>query len=1119
MFAKRMQAPLKLALLFSVSLYQIDSTSQPLIASPAPNSSVLARFAEIPIDQSTGVPGINTPLYTIHGQKLSYPVSLSYHASGVKVDDVASPVGLGWALNAGGIITRVMRGKPDEQANCYFSFALSIPDAASVDETTMENLATGIYDMMPDLFYFNIGIDAGKFLFDNSLTPRTIPRSDLKITPGDLSSLSTFTIATTDGTTYAFEAGESSTLQIPNGGSSFPSTWYLTRIVSVDKVDTIRFNYTTVSQYSYTTSENASLKYFYDAPAGASRALGLIQVVPYSGITTDVTGTQYLNSIEFKTGKLQFGFSAGREDYAAGKKLDNIIIYCKDPITHAYAEERRINFNYSYFDNTDNTTKRLRLDSIQEQYPASIFDPPTVFTYSTHQLPPPGSSAQDTWGYYNGATSNTNLIPAFTWGTEVLSTNNREVNPSYVDGCILSKITAPLGGVTEFYFESNTYNNNGENFNGPGLRIQKIIKKDPYSNINAITNYDYKNPANNLSSGILVFRPNPFIQLPVRDLSHGTVYNYNCLMILVNGAGIGNFSGPPLVYEYATVYHGDDVNVAGKTVSKFSLYSQLPVINYPFFPPEDNSWLAGRVLSNDLYKVESNVSTPVKKISYRYTFHSVQHEIKGLSVAYNRLLINGPPIYSTDYAKSNFYTYSKFHYCDEKTSNDFEQNSGAIQSSQTENYFFESSLHTLPTKVVTTTSETGTTLSKEFTYPLDYPAAGVLGAMQNLNMMAYPVETISSRIDNGIEYVIGYDKVDYEEWITSKVYPKFYYQPKIPLSTSRSAFDGNRSGFLKLRSKINQYDAHGNPHELQQIGGEASANIYDPFANGITAVAVPAKATQIAYSGFESSDFGQWVVTAGTQNQTRTLSLNRSNTFKSFEIQADQSVTYTYSVTRDAGPSPLLIFSKTGATPIQRALTGTSGSGNVSLTAGAWTVSLSYDFNVQSVSASFTYQYVQQLPANIVGTDSKTGSHALTLNASHLISRTGMPVGDYVITYFQKNGTVNVVTTGSSQVTGTVVDPVSADGWSLVTKTINISNTTDAIQLSSSSAMIDELRLYPAGARMNTKSFDAFGRAQTVTDQNLRSQYYFFDERSRVKMVRDNDRSILQQYEYKIAGN
>jgi hypothetical protein len=45
--------------------------------------------------------------------KSPYRSVLSY--GGIKVEEVASSVGLGWAFNNGGVITRNVRGMPDDK--------------------------------------------------------------------------------------------------------------------------------------------------------------------------------------------------------------------------------------------------------------------------------------------------------------------------------------------------------------------------------------------------------------------------------------------------------------------------------------------------------------------------------------------------------------------------------------------------------------------------------------------------------------------------------------------------------------------------------------------------------------------------------------------------------------------------------------------------------------------------------------------------------------------------------------------------------------------------------------------------------------------------------------------
>ena len=76
---------------------------------PSPQSAAYARYGEYPVDYSTGVPKVEIPLYTIDTGDYQLPLTLSYHASGIKVTDVSTPVGLGWVLNAGGVISRTCR--------------------------------------------------------------------------------------------------------------------------------------------------------------------------------------------------------------------------------------------------------------------------------------------------------------------------------------------------------------------------------------------------------------------------------------------------------------------------------------------------------------------------------------------------------------------------------------------------------------------------------------------------------------------------------------------------------------------------------------------------------------------------------------------------------------------------------------------------------------------------------------------------------------------------------------------------------------------------------------------------------------------------------------------------
>ena len=81
---------------------------------PSPDAASLGKYGSTPVGLHTGIPNIDIPIYTVTDGSLQLPISISYHASGIKVSEIASWAGLGWTLNAGGIISRSVVGKSDE---------------------------------------------------------------------------------------------------------------------------------------------------------------------------------------------------------------------------------------------------------------------------------------------------------------------------------------------------------------------------------------------------------------------------------------------------------------------------------------------------------------------------------------------------------------------------------------------------------------------------------------------------------------------------------------------------------------------------------------------------------------------------------------------------------------------------------------------------------------------------------------------------------------------------------------------------------------------------------------------------------------------------------------------
>src|SRR5690606_5370171 len=93
---------------------QTEGFSIPNYAAKTPEAAAFLKYGEYPVNLSTGVPNISIPLHTIEIPGYSLPVKLDYHASGIKVNQEASWVGLGWNLNFGATIVLNVRGDVDE---------------------------------------------------------------------------------------------------------------------------------------------------------------------------------------------------------------------------------------------------------------------------------------------------------------------------------------------------------------------------------------------------------------------------------------------------------------------------------------------------------------------------------------------------------------------------------------------------------------------------------------------------------------------------------------------------------------------------------------------------------------------------------------------------------------------------------------------------------------------------------------------------------------------------------------------------------------------------------------------------------------------------------------------
>lgn len=128
-----------------------------------------ASFAQGTVDHSTGRLSVSIPLYTITEGNLSVPVTLSYDGSGVAVDAAASGVGLNWQLNAGGFISRQVRGYADEGSVRMSPQAGTVRDYKGylIDGYPTDQEFAFLKDFEPDVFTLSLNGQAISFVLKN----------------------------------------------------------------------------------------------------------------------------------------------------------------------------------------------------------------------------------------------------------------------------------------------------------------------------------------------------------------------------------------------------------------------------------------------------------------------------------------------------------------------------------------------------------------------------------------------------------------------------------------------------------------------------------------------------------------------------------------------------------------------------------------------------------------------------------------------------------------------------------------------------------------------------------------------------------------------------------------
>ncbi|WP_316835064.1 hypothetical protein [Pedobacter nutrimenti] len=438
------------------------------ITTPSATVASLLKFTDIPISYYTGTPNISVPIYTINTGKLNLPITLKYGASGIRVSENASNVGLGWSLSAEGVLQESVMGIPDN--NSYHQNGLGWDNAALLntnptDQALLESLSTGGLDGAPDIYTFNFAGYSGKFIYADVI--RTLPQQNLAITTYlNGSGKPEWKVVLQDGTQYFFGIIEN----IANRTSQSITrsrTWYLTKIVDANNTDSIAFAY----EPTVTTEVIGRSYYFYAWRPTSQMVLPFDDDMQpndppkpgnYNQIEQISQGWQ-LKTITWNQGSIEYDIAYDRQDMAAGSpRVKNLFLKNKDGETI-----RVIHLEHSYFQTpnvNDEMGKRLRLESVTFAPDLNSLSASTAYKYAFEYdplpLPSKLSNRIDHWGFYNGASINDSrgLIPSFTYPGMNYYGANRNANPNFTKAAMLTKMYYPTGGYAAYTWDVHAKN-------------------------------------------------------------------------------------------------------------------------------------------------------------------------------------------------------------------------------------------------------------------------------------------------------------------------------------------------------------------------------------------------------------------------------------------------------------------------------------------------------------------------------------------------------------------------------------------------------------------------------------------------------------------------------------
>ena len=553
-------------------------SSQDNIVMPAPDVAKMTRYTDTPVSYAIGLPEISIPIHTIQSRSLSLPVTLTYDASGIKPGEISGIAGLGWSFQAGGVITREIIGRKDDNSNDIPSETTNPNDAYYLSYYVRDS-----YNSDYDCYHYSFCGHSGSFYYlpDASGMKQIVPTEPTELIISNTNG--GFEIIDTEGTRYLFTLAESSSRTLGSTDPNAPlvdntvsydiftvTSWHLTDIWSMDGTDHITIHYHQIpsfSHHSYSYYRSVSFPYRYLGSdqyetnfSGGFDPTPTFQTKEWSTRAISSWTPFVPDTLSFNGGRVVISYSpSGVSGHLGSHRsypvfLDSVEL--KDALDNTVGS-----WAFSKYITGDQRT--LLTSVVQRGTDGSLIERWDLdyLSKNTNMY----EDSIDLFGYFNSSCQKAFLRPFNDTYTIPFSGSPRVYNQVDAGKLSLTSITTASGSKTYFDFEPNAIATNGQS----DLFPQSI---EIGQRVSCIRAYDLSGGSEKFIRQRKFTYAGPDITIPVYGFQSAAFTSTSESNYFDGGTLVGYWYGPWSPVRTCSIVYSDQSNIPGMSLESARIF-------------------------------------------------------------------------------------------------------------------------------------------------------------------------------------------------------------------------------------------------------------------------------------------------------------------------------------------------------------------------------------------------------------------------------------------------------------------------------------------------------------------------------------------------------------------